>query len=140
MFFPHESSLCWYQQFPNLYFCSFCFSYYSWCFQDYFLINWVFEGFKKSHTFWRVSTVVEAEAGQGFGSSMPCHLTIIQEPFRKQVGSLFTSGLLHSFTQVKVKEVFLTEWTLHLKKCILLTQKCYCEFGIQIAITYNLPT
>ena len=33
-----------------------------------------------------------------------------------QVGSLFTSGLLHNFTQVKVKEVCLTEWTLHFFK------------------------
>ena len=54
--------------------------------------------------------------------------------FRKWVGSLFTSELLHNFTQVKVKVVYLTEWTLHQKKFILLMQKCYCEVGIIIAI------
>ena len=50
-----------------------------------------------------------------------------------QLRPLFTSGLLHNFTQVKVKE-----WTLHLKKVILLTQKCYCEVGIIIAINLLL--
>ena len=55
--------------------------------------------------------------------------------FREWVGLLFTSGLLHNFKEVKVKEVCLREWTLHLKKFILLTQKCYCEVGIIIAIT-----
>ena len=34
---------------------------------------------------------------------------------KKSAGSLFTSGLLHNFTQLEVKEVFLTERTLHLK-------------------------
>ena len=53
---------------------------------------------------------------------------------RKWVGSSFTSGLLHDLTQVKVKEVYHTEWTLHLKKFILPTQKCYCEVGIIIII------
>ena len=48
------------------------------------------------------------------------------------------SGLLHNFTHVKVKEVCPTEWTLHLKKNILLAQKCYCEVGIIIAINVLL--
>ena len=29
---------------------------------------------------------------------------------------MFTAGLLDNFTQVKVKEACLTEWSLHLKK------------------------
>ena len=49
----------------------FCFefetSYYSWCYKDHFLINWVFEGLKKSNTLWLVS--VEAESGQSTGST-----------------------------------------------------------------------
>ena len=64
------------------------------------------------------------------GNALPFFINV-----RKCVGSLFTSGLLHNFTLVKVKEVCLTEWTLHPKKrFILLTQKCYCEVGIIIAI------
>ena len=51
-----------------------------------------------------------------------------------QVGSLFTSGLLYIFTQVKVIDVCLTEWFSHLKKIILLTEKCYYEVGNIIAI------
>ena len=49
----------------------FCFeletSNYSWCYKDHFLINWVFEGLKKSNILWLVS--VEAESGQSTGSS-----------------------------------------------------------------------
>ena len=58
--------------------------------------------------------------------------------FIKWVDSLFTSGLLHNFTQAKVKEVSLTERTLYLKKFTLLTQKCYCKVGIIVAITQLL--
>ena len=46
----------------------------------------------------------------------------------------FTSGLSHNFTQVKVKEEYITKWTLPSKKIILVTQKCCCEVGIIIAI------
>ena len=53
---------------------------------------------------------------------------------RKWVGLLFTLVILHNMTQVKVKEICLTEWNLHLRKVILLTQKCYCEVAIIIAI------
>ena len=35
---------------------------------------------------------------------------------RKWVGLVFSSNLLHNFTWVKVKEVCLTGWILHLKK------------------------
>ena len=45
------------------------------------------------------------------GNVLPIFINI-----RKWVGLLFNSGLLHKFTQVKVKEVCLTEWTLNLKK------------------------
>ena len=42
-------------------FCCFYFefetSYYSWCYKDYFLINRVFQGLKKSSTFWLVSVL-----------------------------------------------------------------------------------
>ena len=38
-------------------------------------MNWVLEGFKKFSTFRLVSALVEAEAGQGTGSCMPCHLS-----------------------------------------------------------------
>ena len=67
------------------------------------------------------------------GNTLPLFINVIIQEC--QVGSMFTSGLLHNFTQGKVKEVFLTEGTLHLKKKIfLLTQKCYCGVGIIIAI------
>ena len=53
---------------------------------------------------------------------------------RKWVGSLFTSGLTFNFTQVKVKKAGMPHRVnLHLKKNIL-TQKCYCEISIIIAI------
>ena len=67
------------------------------------------------------------------GNALPLFIifVIVQEC---QVGSLFFSDLLHNFTQVKAKEICLTEWTLHLKKVFLLTQKCCCEVGIIIAI------
>ena len=55
--------------------------------------------------------------------------------FRKWEASLFTSGLLHNFTQIKVIEVCLTEGNLHLKTFVLITQKYYREIGIIIAIT-----
>ena len=54
---------------------------------------------------------------------LPLFINVIIQ--KCQVGSLFPSGLLHSFTQVKVKKVSglyilkksgLAEWTLHLKK------------------------
>ena len=62
------------------------------------------------------------------GKTLPLFINfIIQE---RQV----VSGLLHNFTHVKVREVCLTEWTLHFKRNILLAQKCYCEAGIVIAI------
>ena len=51
-----------------------------------------------------------------------------------QVGSLFASGFLYIFTQVKVTEVRLTEWFLTLKKIIVLIEKCYYEVGNIIAI------
>ena len=55
------------------------------------------------------------------GNALPLLLNlIIQE---RQVGSLFTSGHLHNFTQEKVKEVCLTEWTLHLKKIFFFSLK-----------------
>ena len=63
------------------------------------------------------------------GNALPLFINV-----RKWVDSLLISGLLHNFTQVKGKEVCLTEWNLHLKKIILLTQKCYCEFDIILAI------
>ena len=47
---------------------SFCFwfetLYFLWCYYDY-LINWIFEGLKKSNTFYLVSALIEAETGQG---------------------------------------------------------------------------
>ena len=44
-------------------------------YQDYFLLNWVLEGLKKSNNFWLACALVEAEAGQGTGNCMPCHLS-----------------------------------------------------------------
>ena len=71
--------------------------------------NWDFEGLKKSNTFWLVSPVVETEGVQGAGSCMPSsNLGNALPLFKKWVDSLFTSGLLDSFTQVKIKEVGLT--------------------------------
>ena len=52
------------------------------------------------------------------GNALPLFINV-----RKWVGSLFNSGLFYNFTQVKVKELCLIEWTLHLKKFILLTKK-----------------
>ena len=73
-----------------------------------FLKNLVFEGLKKSNTFWLACVLVDAEAVQDISSSMSCelnqemldHLTIVY--VRKWVGSLFTSGLFSSFTHVKL--------------------------------------
>ena len=62
----------------------------------YFLKKWVSEGLKKLNIFWLASALV---------------------------GSLFTSGLLHNFTQLGVKEVCLTELTLHFKKKISFSLK-----------------
>ena len=42
------------------------------------------------------------------GNALPLFINV-----RKRVDSPFISGLLRNFTQVKVKEVCLTEWTLH---------------------------
>ena len=92
------------------------------------------EGLKKSNTFWLANAVLEAEAGQlhampcKLGNALPLCINVT-----KWVGSLFTSGILHNVAQVKVKEVYLTDWTLRLKKSIL-TQKYYCEVGNIIAI------
>ena len=75
-------------------------------------MNWVFQGLKKSNTFWFVSFLVEIKTGQGTGNcmSMPSKLEnalLLFISVRKLVGSLFTSGLLYTFnfTQVKVKKV-----------------------------------
>ena len=73
-----------------------------------FLINLVFEGLKKSNTFWLACALVDAEAVQDLRSSMSCdlnqempdHLTIVH--VRKWVGLLSTSGLFSSFTHVKL--------------------------------------
>ena len=46
---------------------------------------------------------------------------------RKWVGSLLTSGLLHSFPLVNVKGVCVTEWTLHLQKFNPSPTKLPCE-------------
>ena len=62
---------------------------------------------KKSKTFW-ASALVEAGAGLDTYSCVPPTLEI---PYYKWEGSLFTSGLLHNFTLVKVEEVCLTGWT-----------------------------
>ena len=48
------------------------------------------------------------------GNALPLFINVIIWEF--QVGSLFTLDPLHNFTHIKVKEVCLTEWTLHLKK------------------------
>ena len=63
--------------------------------------------------------MVEAGAGQNTGS---CMLPKIEDAIllfiniRKWAGLLLTSGLLHNFTQIKVKDVCLTERALHLVK------------------------
>ena len=59
---------------------------------------------------------------------------------RKRVGSLFTLGLLNHFTHVNIKELCLTEWTLHLKKSYPSHSKMRknCEVGIIIVINYLL--
>ena len=66
------------------------------------------------------------------GNALPLFIIIIIQGCH--VGPLITSGLLHNFTQVKVKKVCLTNSTLHLTNIILLTQNCYCEVGVIIAI------
>ena len=48
----------------------------------------------------------------------------------RQVGSLFTSGLLYNFTQVKVKYVYLTEWNLHLKKIALSLKNAIAKLAL----------
>ena len=70
-------------------------------------INWVFKGLKKSKAFW-VNVLVEAGAAQDTGRLMPPTLKM---PYHKWEGSLFTLGLLHNFTLVKVEELRFTEWT-----------------------------
>ena len=57
---------------------------------SYLQINWVFEGRKKSKTFW-VSVLVEARAAQDTDSCMPPTLKM---PYHKWDGLIFTSGLL----------------------------------------------
>ena len=74
----------------------------------------VSEGLTKSSTCWLANTLVETEAGQDTGRCIPTKLGNALANLRKWTGSLFTSGLLHNFVQVKVKEVCLSEWTLHL--------------------------
>ena len=68
----------------------------------------------KSKAF-RASNLVEVGAGQDTGSCMLPKLEIPDHylyTYRKWAGSLFTSGFVHNFTHVKVKEVcFIVEWT-----------------------------
>ena len=80
--------------------------------------NWL--GFWKS---WKMedlrflSALVEARAGLGIGSwilSKLEHDRVLFIDVRECTGPLFTSGLLHIFTQLKVGKVCLTEWTLDL--------------------------
>ena len=84
--------------------------------------------------FWRSPEIRSLLARQCHVRDWTCHLSQEMPLFRKWVDSLFTSGLLHNFTQVKVKEVFLKQWALHLKKLTLLKQKYHCEVGIIIAL------
>ena len=56
------------------------------------------------------------------GNVLPLFINVIIQ--ESQVGSLFTSGLL----QPRRVDFFI------LKECFLLTQKCYCEVSIIIAI------
>ena len=77
------------------------------------------ECLKKSNTFWLASALVEAGAGRALvAACMPSKLgndSLFIE-VSKWLGLLFTSGFLHSLIQVKVKQVCLSEWTLHLEK------------------------
>lgn len=78
----------------------------------YFLINRVFEDLKKWKTFWFFSALVEARAGQDIASWISSKLENAIPLFidaRKFTGPLFTLGLLHIFTQLKVDQVCLTE-------------------------------
>ena len=63
------------------------------------------------------------------GNTLPLFINI-----RKWVGSLFTSCLLHYLTQVKVKEVCLTEWTLHLKKISFLFKNANMKMKVRIIV------
>ena len=76
-------------------------------------MNFVSESFVKCKTFW-VSVLVDAGAAQDTGSRIP---TVLKISYHKWEGLLFTSGLLHNFTLVKLEEVCLTGWTfLHFVK------------------------
>ena len=62
---------------------------------------------------WLASAQVEAEAGQDTGSYMPPKIGNALPLFInviKCAGSLFNSGVLDNFIQVKVREVCLIEW------------------------------
>ena len=96
-------------------------------------INCVSEGPKKSKTFW-TSALVEVGADQDTGSCMPSTLKM---PYQKWEGSIFTLALLHNFTLMKVKEVFLTGCVfLHLVK-FYSRLKMLCEDKVGIIIAVN---
>ena len=79
-------------------------------------MNQVSEGLKKPNTFRLASALVEAETFQDSGSCMPPkpgNGLLLFINLRKWADSLFISGLLNNFAQVKVKEVCITEWISH---------------------------
>ena len=95
-------------------------------------INWVSKGLKKSKVFW-VSVLVKAGAAQDTGKLIPSTLKV---PYHKWEGSLFTLGLLHNFTLVKVEEVRLTGWIFlqFVKLYFRLKLLCEDKLGIILAV------